>query len=185
MAVRDLPTRLRRTGPATPDGDRADAGGTTMLAELAAQGFLPVRVDPAPTGGRALALVCGAGRFWSLTDDAAVPLATAEDFLTVDRPGVVRVATSLEVVQHADHTELVTETRIAGTDAAADRTFRRYWAVIRGPSGLIRRSWLAAIERHARSAAAAPSPSSPSSASAARSASAPSASSASSADRRP
>lgn len=35
------------------------------------------------------------------------------------------------------------------TDDAARRAFALYWLLIRGPSGLIRRSWLAAIDRRA------------------------------------
>ena len=41
------------------------------------------------------------------------------------------------------HTELLAETRVWGTDRASTFKFAPYWA-------LIRRSWLAAIERRAR-----------------------------------
>jgi len=46
-------------------------------------------------------------------------------------------------------TRIETETLVAGTDQASTRRFRPYWALIRLPSGLIRRSWLAAIDRRA------------------------------------
>jgi hypothetical protein len=46
-------------------------------------------------------------------------------------------------------TRIETETLVAGTDELSTRRFRPYWALIRLPSGLIRRSWLAAIERRA------------------------------------
>lgn len=39
------------------------------------------------------------------------------------------------------------ETVVVGTDRASTRRFAPYWAFIRLPSGLIRRSWLAAIDR--------------------------------------
>lgn len=45
--------------------------------------------------------------------------------------------------------EFETITRVNGTDQASSRKFAPYWAIIRGPSGLIRRSWLAAIDRRA------------------------------------
>ena len=57
---------------------------------------------------------------------------------------------SLEAVDRGDHVELITETRVAGTDRASNMKFAPYWALIRFPSGLIRRCWLAAIERTAR-----------------------------------
>jgi hypothetical protein len=126
-----------------------------MLDEMAGQGVLLARCDDRPAGGRALVLACAAGRFWSPSQDAAVPLASHEAFLAHDAPRSARVAATIEAIDLGGATLLVTETRVAGTDAAADRTFGRYWRVIRGPSGLIRRSWLAAIERRARAAAGA------------------------------
>jgi hypothetical protein len=60
------------------------------------------------------------------------------------------VAFSLEAVERDGATLVTVETRISGTDATARRVFGRYWLIIRSPSGLIRRSWLAAIDRRAR-----------------------------------
>ena len=48
-----------------------------------------------------------------------------------------------------DGHELSTETRVALTDEASRRKFRRYWLAIRPFSGLIRRLWLRAIKRRA------------------------------------
>ena len=62
---------------------------------------------------------------------------------------MAKAVLSIEVVERGELTEIITETRIAGTDSAARRAFARYWLLIRGPSGLIRRSWLAAIDRRA------------------------------------
>lgn len=42
-----------------------------------------------------------------------------------------------------------TETRVWATDERTRRLFRAYWAVIRGPSGMIRRVWLRAIRERA------------------------------------
>jgi len=45
--------------------------------------------------------------------------------------------------------QLVTETRVATTDRAAERAFARYWRVIYPGSALIRRMWLRAIKTRA------------------------------------
>jgi hypothetical protein len=53
-------------------------------------------------------------------------------------------------IDRADGTTLAeTETRVAATDPTARRGFGRYWLVIRGFSGLIRRDWLRAVARRA------------------------------------
>jgi len=48
---------------------------------------------------------------------------------------------------------LVTQTRVAATDAEAERAFARYWRVIYPGSALIRRMWLRAIKARAEAAA--------------------------------
>jgi hypothetical protein len=50
-------------------------------------------------------------------------------------------------------TRLVTETRIAATDARAERVFARYWRLIYPGSALIRRMWLRAIKARAEAGA--------------------------------
>jgi hypothetical protein len=123
-----------------------------MLASFADEGFVPLRVDApgvAVERGRALAIYGAAGRFWSPTGDAAVRFAGYDEFLAFATPGYARLAATLEAVDRGDHTELVTETRVLGTSAGATRRFAPYWALIRVPSGFIRRSWLAAIARRA------------------------------------
>ena len=62
-------------------------------------------------------------------------------------PGTVRFATDVRAVAAPGGSLLSTETRIAATDDAARRAFRRYWLVVRPFSGLIRRRWLAAAAR--------------------------------------
>jgi hypothetical protein len=47
-------------------------------------------------------------------------------------------------------TRVTTETRCAGTDAAASRTFAKYWRAIYPGSAIIRRAWLDAIARLAQ-----------------------------------
>jgi hypothetical protein len=48
---------------------------------------------------------------------------------------------------------LVTQTRVAATDARAERVFARYWRVIYPGSALIRRMWLRAIKARAEAPA--------------------------------
>ena len=48
---------------------------------------------------------------------------------------------------------LVTQTRVAATDAEAQRVFARYWRVIYPGSALIRRMWLRAIKTRAEAGA--------------------------------
>jgi hypothetical protein len=77
----------------------------------------------------------GEGRPWRLRERLRVP----------PEGGYARIAVD---VSYEDG-RLATETRVALTDPAARRAFRRYWLVIRPFSGLVRRSWLRAARRRA------------------------------------
>ena len=145
MALRSLPQLVRGTRQRSMRVD--DASFIDVFEE---EGFVCLRRDAHVTGGRAVALYGAAGRFWSPSANTPTPLADAEAFAQHRLPGTVKVAFSLEVVEQDGATLVTTETRLSGTDAAARRVFGRYWLIIRGPSGLIRRSWLAAIDRRAR-----------------------------------
>jgi hypothetical protein len=90
-------------------------------------------------------LVVGAiGRFWSPTGNRPLP---TPDFAGFSEPGYAKAAMNFTVTRDGDGSRITTETRVAGTDAAASRKFRRYWLLIRLGSGAIRRSWLKAIRR--------------------------------------
>ena len=145
MTVRSLPQVLtgRRRKSLTADG-------ASFLEVFEREGFIELYHDPGVTGGRAVTIYGAAGRFWSPTHNSPVPLDDAQAFAQHEGAGTVKVAFSLEVVGSGTSTLVTTETRIVGTDRAARRAFGRYWLIIRGPSGLIRRSWLAAIDRRAR-----------------------------------
>ena len=147
MAVRSLPgvlTGRRRTS----QGPRAD--DVSFLDVFEKEGFLQLHRDTSVVDGRALTIYGAAGRFWSPTGNAPTPLEGVHAFNQHREAGTVKVAFSLEVVAAGTCAVVTTETRIVGADQAARRTFGRYWLIIRGPSGLIRRSWLAAIDRRAR-----------------------------------
>lgn len=145
MALRSLPRILvERRVP------RRRPGGASFLETFEEGGFVELHRDEHVVDGRAAAVYGAAGMFWSPSGNAPLPLADARAFAEHRGPGTVKAAFSLEVVEGADGTLVTTETRIVGTDAGARRSFGRYWLIIRGPSGLIRRSWLAAIDRRAR-----------------------------------
>ncbi|MGW3954155.1 hypothetical protein ACWEKM_25260 [Streptomyces sp. NPDC004752] len=73
-------------------------------------------------------------------------------FAAFDRHGHYKVAFDFRVVEG----RLTTETRVISTDPASRRRFARYWALIRVPSGLIRREWLHGIRRRAEEQSARP-----------------------------
>ncbi|MCP3959927.1 MAG: molybdopterin-dependent oxidoreductase [bacterium] len=136
MALRQLPAlltgRARRGDREMPIFEAIERGGFARIAE-----------DP----GREM--VFGVvGRFWKLTRNT--PIETVRDldgFTSFDRPGSARAAMSFLVRAEGRGCRLITETRIDTTDARAARSFRRYWRIVRPGSGLIRRSWLAAVRR--------------------------------------
>lgn len=104
--------------------------------------------DMAVTGLHVLArtgdeLVAGA-----VSDGAELPPADGtsgpvEWFRAHTAPGGTKVAFG---VRYAGGV-LSTETRVVGADEQARRAFRRYWAVVRLPSGLVRRELLRAVRR--------------------------------------
>ena len=82
-------------------------------------------------------LVIGAsGRPWRLTEHLR-PFAE-------ERPGTVRIATDFRAEPAPSGTLLSTETRVAATDDAARRSFKRYWRVVGPFSALFRRRLLRA-----------------------------------------
>lgn len=142
IALRTLPKRLRNRGT------RSSTAPTPLLELFTAGGFVLLRRDEHPREGRALAIVGAAGVFWSLSENSPIAFDGARAFLDFDAPGFAKTVASIEATDLGDGTTRIeTETRVVGTDPTATRKFRPYWAFIRLPSGLIRRSWLAAIAR--------------------------------------
>lgn len=114
-------------------------GQAPLIDEMKKIGFLELGRRPGEE------LVLGAiGRFWSPLGNRPVPIA---DFSGFAEPGYAKAAMNFAVSPEGSGSRIVTETRIAGTDADATRKFRRYWLLIRPGSGAIRRSWLKAIRR--------------------------------------
>jgi hypothetical protein len=139
MALRRLPARLkarfagRGRGPQPsprPVLDQMERAGFVRLAERRGEVVFGV-----------------VGRFWEL--GSGLRPVTAADFVTFAEPGYAKAVIDFRVEPAPGGCLLSTETRIAGTDEDARRTFGRYWRVIHPGSALIRREWLRAIRRRA------------------------------------
>lgn len=139
FALRSLPGLLSR-------GPRRPALGAT-LDGLLRSGFAWMGERP----GKEL-LLGVAGRFWR--PDGGILRLTAEELRAFDRPGYAVGAWNFTLAEEGGGVRLATETRVRCTDAAARRSFRRYWAVVGPFSGLIRREMLRSIRRAAEAGGA-------------------------------
>ena len=144
LALRKLPAHLRRRG-----NEPVGRDGRSLLDVFEREGFVSLRRDERPHDGTASVVMGAAGRFWSPSSNQPIPFPDADAFVSFDEPGNAKTAFSLVATARDGRTEAVTRTVVDGTDARARRRFGAYWALIRLPSGLIRRSWLAAIRRRA------------------------------------
>ena len=91
------------------------------------------------------------GRPWKAAGAAAGPEAAPAEFAAYDKPGYAKVALSLRADPRGATSSILTmETRVALTDAASLRRFRRYWMVIGPFSGLIRRVALRLLDTDLR-----------------------------------
>jgi hypothetical protein len=73
---------------------------------------------------------------------------TPEQFAGFDEPGLAKIATSIRVDPYGAHSSVLTmETRVAVTDEASRRRFRRYWLLIGPFSTLIRRMALRQLSK--------------------------------------
>ena len=144
--LRGLPARLVGKQPPAPVGDRP------ALELFAEEGFIILHEDESPTDGRATLVLGAAGKFWSPAHNKPRRFTSADEFFSFDEPGWAKTIARFEAWEVDGRTILQTETLVAGNDRASARKFAPYWAIIRGPSGLLRRSWLAAVERGAKNA---------------------------------
>jgi hypothetical protein len=91
------------------------------------------------------------GRPWKAAEATAGPVAAPAAFATYDEPGYAKLALSLRADPRGTTSAVLTmETRVALTDAASLRRFRRYWMVIGPFSGLIRRVALRLLDADLR-----------------------------------
>jgi hypothetical protein len=136
MGLRTLPGRL--TGRASP------VRTGPLLDGVLSMGFVVLGERP----GEQL-LLGVAGRPWRPRGDGLDSLDGPEAFRAYRRPGSVRCTWDFVLAPAGRGTLLSTETRIAGTDPAGTRTFRRYWRLVMPGSALIRRDMLRAAARRA------------------------------------
>jgi hypothetical protein len=90
------------------------------------------------------------GRFWRLT--SGIHRIDASEFTGFDTPGFAKAAWNFVVSELAGGgSKIVTETRVACTDAESRRKFSLYWRLVGPFSALIRRELLRTIKRDAES----------------------------------
>jgi hypothetical protein len=139
IGIRRLPQRvasaLRVHGAtATPDASRQ----TFRFRDLVELGWIPLGETPGSE------MVLGqVSRPWKGVAVSTHAPTTPEQFTCFEEPGFAKIAASLRVVPHGrDSSILTVETRVAITDDASRRRFRRYWVVIGPFSSLVRRTAL-------------------------------------------
>jgi hypothetical protein len=115
------------------------------LDEIMRTGFVLLTEEP----GREIVLGV-VGRFWQLS--SGIHRIEPGEFTGFDAPGYAKAAWNFVVSERAGGgSTVVTETRVAGTDADARRKFTRYWTLVGPFSALIRRMLLRGIKRDAES----------------------------------
>ncbi len=150
LAARALPSVLLRKRPALAHGTHSSATRRPVLELFADEGFVMLRRDDRVVNGRATVIFGAAGKFWSPAHNAPVDFASPQAFLDVAEPGMAKTVARFDAVAEGPaRTRLETETLVDVPSPDGRRKFAAYWAIIRGPSGLLRRSWLAAVDRRA------------------------------------
>lgn len=147
MALRTIPSRFSSSRTVTADAPEP------LLDVFVDEGFVLLRQDEEPSDGRAVVLFGAVSRFWSVAHNAPLPFDSPDAFLAFDEANYGKTVARLQAIDLGNgSTQIETTTLVDGTDEASVKKFRPYWMIIRGPSGLIRRSWLAAIERRLKDA---------------------------------
>jgi hypothetical protein len=136
MTLRELPGILVGRRWLTAEVDRP------ILEQMTASGFV-LLAERRPTE-TVLGLVT---RPWR--GDVSRRPDDAESFRAFDVPGWVKAVLAFRLEPGDSRTRLVSETRVAATDASARRKFRGYWLAVGWASGLTRRAWLDAVKRRA------------------------------------
>ena len=86
------------------------------------------------------------GQFWKLRGGTWATFEGVDGFRAFDQAGFVKTAVAFWI----DGSDLVTETRVLGTDPLSARRMARYWLLIRPGSGFIRRGWLRAANKRSK-----------------------------------
>ena len=135
-------TWLRRFGQALPEGV-LNAPDRLPILEVATLGGFVLLVDDPPRE-----LVVGAVVVAPASARGKGPL-TPELYRTIHAPGFVKAAMNFRIEPDGSGSRITTETRVAGTDAAAIGRFTPYWRTILPGSWILRVTWLEAIARRA------------------------------------
>ena len=136
FALRSLPALVTR------GGYRGEKALAMSMEGLLRSGF--ILLDERAPHEFVLGLV---GRFW--TPSGCIERIDPAEFAVFDRPGMALAAWNFTILPTDEGSLVATETRVRCTDAAARRSFGRYWRVVRPFSGLIRMEALRAIRRSA------------------------------------
>lgn len=119
------------------------SGNSLTLRNLTEDGFVVLAEDP-PTE-----IVLGLiGRFWKMR--GGLNAFEAGEFVSFADRGFVKAAWNFHVAPAEGGSTVSTETRVAATDDASRRSFRRYWFFIGPFSGLVRREALRLIKRSSK-----------------------------------
>jgi len=143
LTLRSLPgLMLHPRAPKRRMQDRRGREGEGLRGILGGDGFVLLAESPGEE------LVLGVtGRFW--TPSAKLVPSSAATFLETLPPNLARGVWSFRLDPAGASTRLTTETRVRCDDEASRRAFNRYWFIIGGASGLIRKVMLRRIKRAA------------------------------------
>ncbi|HUK67261.1 MAG TPA: hypothetical protein VLW50_00645 [Streptosporangiaceae bacterium] len=140
-----LPQRAARRLTGRRDGGDRLPAATFRVEDMTRCGWDLLGEDPSE-------IVLGQiSRPWKAASGAAGPAAAPAAFAAYDKPGYAKIALSLRADPRGTTSSILTmETRVALTDPASLRRFRRYWMVIGPFSGLLRRVALRLLDTSLR-----------------------------------
>lgn len=135
--VRGLPQRLR-DGLGGHGTEPGASRRTFRLLDMTRIGWIVLGETPG------VEMVLGqVGRPWEPTASLPDTPLSPDQFVAFDQPGFAKIAVGVRAVPYGRSSSVLTmETRVALTDDASRRRFRRYWLVIGPFSHLVRRTAL-------------------------------------------
>lgn len=140
-----LPQRAARRLTGRRDGGDRLPAATFRVEDMTRYGWDLLGENPSEI------VVGQISRPWKAASGAAGPAAAPAEFAAYDKPGYAKIALSLRADPRGTTSSILTmETRVALTDPASLRRFRRYWMVIGPFSGLLRRVALRLLDTDLR-----------------------------------
>jgi hypothetical protein len=147
IGIRGLPQRAASTLRGRGTTTRLEAPRRTFrFRDMVDLGWISLGETPG------VELVLGqVGRPWKGVAVSTHVPTTPDQFRSFDEPGFAKIATSLRVEPYGNDSSILTmDTRVALTDDASRRRFRRYWLIIGPFSSLIRRMALRLVAKELR-----------------------------------